>query len=76
MRHDYLHVVYYIRSCDFTRHWSDDCYLTIRLALWLLDRLRERDKRWYDVRVGMFTMHITSLHVFINDWQKMKEEAK
>ena len=64
MRHGYMHVVYYIRSCDFFRHFRDDIYLCCRKVLWLLERLRERDSFWKDVKPGMFTMHITSLHAF------------
>lgn len=72
LRHDYLHHNYFIRSCDFVRHFADDCYLAIRLHLWVLDRLREKDDRWKDVKPGLFSMHIVSLHCFINDWRQMK----
>lgn len=73
-RHDYLHISYYIRSCDYIRHFRDDCYLTVRLLLWILDRLRERDDRWRDVKPGLFNMHIGSLHMFKNDWIKRYPE--
>lgn len=71
MRHDYLHVTYYIRSCDVVRHWTDDCYLCVRLLLWMLDELRKRDERWQTVKPGLFTMHIASFHCFVNDWRKL-----
>lgn len=67
-RHNYLHVVYYIRSCDFMRHFRDDIYLTVRLLLWVLDALRQRDAAWDKTAPGLFTMHITSLHLFRNDY--------
>jgi hypothetical protein len=67
-------VTYYIRSCDFARHFRDDCYLTVRLAIWILDRLRELDPGWKDVRLGTYTMHIGSLHLFINDFHRMSRE--
>lgn len=67
-RNGYLHIVYYIRSCDIYRHFRDDIYLTIRLLLWVLDRLRERDSSWGTVRPGMLRMHIVSLHCFVNDF--------
>lgn len=70
-RHGYLHCTYYIRSCDLMRHFRDDIYLTVRLQLWLLDELRKRDAQWNAVRPGLFTMHIVSLHLFRNDYQKM-----
>lgn len=74
-RYDYLHVTYYIRSCDFVRHWGDDCYLAIRLLLWVLDRLRERDERWRVVKPGMFTMHCVSLHLFENDYVQLQKKV-
>ena len=67
-RSGYLHIVYYLRSCDFVRHFRDDIYLTVRLLLWMLDRLRERDSSWNNVQAGMYTMHITSLHMFKGDY--------
>jgi hypothetical protein len=64
-----LHVVYYIRSCDLLRHFRDDIYLTVRLNLWMLEQLAQVDKdNWIDVIPGEFTMIITSLHCFRNDW--------
>lgn len=74
-RFDYLHIRYDIRSCDFLRHWGDDCYLAIRLVLWILGQLRERDERWRLVKPGMFTMHITSFHLFENDYAKLRQTA-
>jgi hypothetical protein len=76
MRNDHLHVTYHIRSCDVVRHWADDCYLCIRLLLWVLGKLRERDERWKSVRPGLYTMHIASLHCFINDWRKLGGKEK
>lgn len=70
-RNGFLHVVYGIRSCDFVRHWRDDCYFTVRLAIWVLQRLRARDRRWNDVELGFFKMDITSLHMFINDYNSL-----
>lgn len=68
MREGRLHLFYYIRSCDFVRHFRDDVYLAIRLQLWMLDKLRQKDPRtWTSVRPGDFSMHIGSLHMFIND---------
>lgn len=71
MRHDYLHITYGIRSCDFVRHWRDDCYFTVRLLLETLSRLRAMDERWQSVKPGMFIMHIGSLHMFVNDFRKI-----
>ena len=77
LRHGYFHVTYYMRSCDFYRHWADDCYLTVRLMLWILDRCREKNPDvWNDVKPGFFNMHTTSLHMFINDAATMGIERR
>lgn len=74
MRHDFFHHTYYIRSCDFVRHYSDDVYLALRLHMRILDELRSRDPRWKAVKLGMFTMHIVSLHCFLNDMRGLQDE--
>ena len=33
VRDERLHIWYPLRSCDFIRHWPDDCYLAVRLML-------------------------------------------
>lgn len=76
MRDNYLHTVYYIRSCDAVRHFPDDIYLAVRLKLWILDRLRLLDPLWNEVSAGFFTMHITSFHAFKNDMQKHTKDGK
>lgn len=69
MRNYHLHTSYYIRSCDYIRHFNDDIYLTIRLTLWLIEELRQRDlKFWGLVKPGWFRMDIGSLHLFHNDY--------
>jgi hypothetical protein len=74
MRHGYLHVVYYIRSCDFFRHFRDDIYLCCRKVLWLLEKLRERNPEvWNEVKPGTYTMHITSLHAFKHEKMLLKK---
>jgi hypothetical protein len=60
--------VYYIRSCDFHRHFRNDVYMTVRLQHWVLDQLRKRDRKWEGVTPGSYTMHITSFHLFRNDY--------
>lgn len=79
MRGGYLHTTYYIRSCDFVRHFRDDLYLTVRLTLWLLEQLRRGPRQfdmvteinWENVKAGMFTFHCVSMHMFINDYNKL-----
>lgn len=72
-RGDRLHVTYYIRSCDFLRHFRDDVYMTARLAQWLLEQLKD----WKDVRPGALTFHCVSMHMFAADrialgWDRRK----
>lgn len=68
-RDDRLSIFYPMRSCDYVRHFRDDIYLTIRLLLWVMERLREKDPvNWSSVRPGYYSMFISSLHMFKNDW--------
>lgn len=67
-----LHVWYPMRSCDFVRHWRDDCYLAVRLALWVIQECRNINPRdWDDVVLGEYEMFHSSLHIFINDARQM-----
>lgn len=76
MRGGFLHISYWLRSCDLVRHFRDDIYLTVRLLLWVLDELRDQDPMWHDVSPGLFTMHITSLHMFKGDYVPFFGEPK
>jgi len=71
MRDGKLDINYHIRSCDFVRHFRDDLYLTVRLLLWVLERCREINPEWKDVKPGLFVMQIGSLHIFRNDYQML-----
>lgn len=71
MRNNELHIVYYIRSCDFHRHFKNDIYMTVLLQHWLLNELKSKDSEWNKVVPGSFTMHITSLHLFVNDYNQL-----
>lgn len=80
LREGKLHITYYIRSCDFLRHFRDDVYMTARLCQWVLDKLKgefaphEPEEAWADVKPGHLTMHIGSLHVFEGDLPKLRRE--
>lgn len=76
MREDKLHTYYPLRSCDYVRHFRDDIYLAIRLGIWVLEQLRERDSQWDKVKLGSLSMHCTSLHVFANDMIALKRKAR
>lgn len=68
IRDDQLHIYYPMRSCDFVRHFRDDCYLAIRLGLWIIDQLRDRERSTFRrLTLGNYSMFISSLHVFAND---------
>lgn len=71
MRDGKLDINYHIRSCDFVRHFRDDLYLTVRLALWMLNACRLCSSDWNDVSPGLFIMQIGSLHIFRNDYHMM-----
>lgn len=72
LRHSELHCVYYLRSCDLINHWANDMYFTVRLMIWLLGRLREKDREtWEDIPLGTLTTHTTSLHCFRANWHEV-----
>jgi hypothetical protein len=56
IRNNRLKIVYYIRSCDFLRHFRDDVYMAGRLGQWVANRV--------GVETSRLVMHISSLHVF------------
>ena len=73
-RGENLHIVYYIRSCDYIRHFRDDVYMACRKLMHVLDILKERDpERWGHVKPGYFAMHITSLHCFNSEKGILKQ---
>ena len=75
MRDDRLHIVYYLRSCDFVRHFRDDVYMTARLLLWVLEQCKLTDPaQWDKVIPGSLTMHITSFHIFKADYPILFKE--
>ena len=68
-------MVYYIRSCDYIRHFRDDIYMACRKLMWVLDILKKRDPvRWNNVKPGYFAMHITSLHCFNKEKEILKQK--
>ena len=71
MRNGFFHVHYPIRSCDFYRHFRDDIYLTVRLTIWLLEKLSLANPAWANVKLGFYSMWIGSLHMFVNDYHQL-----
>jgi hypothetical protein len=68
-----MNIFYPMRSVDLRRHFRDDCYLAVRLLLWVLSKCRARSTWWADVVPGTYAMWMTSLHVFENDHIILRE---
>ena len=65
-----LSVSYFLRSCDYVRHFRDDIYLTVRLLLWVLDQCRLiNPEYWDDVTPGELSVFIGSFHMFEGDYK-------
>lgn len=56
LRDGKLKIVYYIRSCDFFRHFNDDVYMAGRLCQWMATQI--------GATPGRLVMHISSMHIF------------
>lgn len=74
IRDGLIDIDYHIRSCDYLRHFRDDVYMAMRLALWVKEKLREREPELHQFGLGLLVMHIGSLHVFDGDWPRMRRE--
>jgi thymidylate synthase len=57
---------YFMRSCDYFRHFRDDVYLAIRLTMWINDQL-PKDDRLGVPWPGKLNMFISNLHCFRGD---------
>ena len=69
------HIWYPLRSCDFVRHWADDCYLAVRLLLWVISKCRAiNPAAWSSIVPGTYAMHMTSLHIFESDVEALSKE--
>lgn len=66
-RNGRLDVTYFIRSCDFIRHFRDDLYMAMRLCEWVA---WNANLSW----CGNLIMHIGSLHAFEPDRYAMEQE--
>ena len=65
----YLDVNYFIRSCDMTRHLSNDIYFTYMLLEWVTQRLTKpvSETEWGTPYPGRMTMFISNLHILRGD---------
>jgi hypothetical protein len=70
VRKQRLHITYYIRSCDFLRHFRDDVYMAMRLCQWMVE------ETGLEIRPGQLKMHIESFHVFAGDLPRLRREVE
>lgn len=69
-----FHLTYFIRSCDFMRHFRDDVYMAIRLAIFVGIQSGILEEESNDL--GDFTMVIPSLHIFEGDVPILQMQEK
>lgn len=69
IRNDQCQIVYYIRSCDLLRHFTDDVYMACRLLQWVVGQLGIYGIK---VKADSLIMHISSLHVFRGDYSRVE----
>lgn len=55
---------YFLRSCDLTRHYKNDVYLTGRLLQYMVEQTQGKDGLPY---CGTLTLFISNLHLFTQD---------
>lgn len=71
-RYGVLSVSYFMRSCDFVRHFSDDVYMTGRLVQWMCEKVSGFEGG-PKMTPGKLVMHISNLHAFEgDDWTLSK----
>lgn len=76
VRNGLANIWYPLRSCDLRRHFQDDCYLAVRMLLWVIQECRKRKPDpWNLIVPGTYAMHMTSLHVFDNDMKELREKG-
>jgi thymidylate synthase len=74
---------YYLRSCDLYRHFSNDIYMTARLVQWMCGAVQVEAQNLSEFGIGDISLFppvkpgrlltvISSLHLFVNDVDKMK----
>lgn len=67
VREGKLKITYYIRSCDFYRHFRDDVYMAGRLGQYVAAAIHVEPSR--------LVMHISSLHIFAAERSRIVQEA-
>lgn len=84
IRDNSLSCRYYMRSCDVYRHLNNDLYLAGRLMQWITREVRyltmyeqgvtELPPLSQQLRPGKLLMYIASLHAFVGDIEKIKDQ--
>jgi hypothetical protein len=64
---------YFMRSCDFVRHFANDVYFAARLTQWVCHEVNTRDDGLLGIQTGHVRMYITSLHAFVGDVHFIKK---
>lgn len=65
-----IDVTYYMRSCDYFRHFIDDIYLAIKLLYYIKNALHESIR----LTEGNLYFHCRSLHIFAIEQTKLKNK--
>lgn len=73
VRKGLVEIVYFIRSCDLLRHFTDDAYMACRLLQHVVEMMQGRG---INVTASSLIMHISSLHVFRGDYPIIEAKLK
>lgn len=73
IRNGYLHCQYYMRSCDYFRHFRDDLYLTSLLTDFVRDQVQSKSNHALKLQNGVLTTTIANLHCFELEKQKLEK---
>jgi hypothetical protein len=63
---------YFMRSCDYFRHFRDDVYMAVRLTQWMRHQL-VNEHVW--PLMGRLNMFISNLHCFVGDDPKLERTS-
>jgi hypothetical protein len=66
----FLDCQYFMRSCDFFRHFRDDIYMAVRLMQWVCNQIDDT----FPI-VGNLTVFISNLHAFQGDRPRIDGEV-